>query len=75
VVLTEGETEMEHTLIVAPNHIAALSGVAVIRVGVRKLWACDAQLNTLFSCPRRYDDDVTQDFLGLVRLIASRAAR
>jgi len=64
---------VEHTLIVAPNYIKDLCGVAVIRIGVRFLWAQDEQLKTLFHCRIRKGDDLTQDFMGLVKLIVTRA--
>jgi hypothetical protein len=65
---------MEHTILVAPNYIKELCGVAVIQIGIRYMWAKDEQLNTLFFCKLQKDDDLTQDFLELVKLIASRAA-
>lgn len=65
---------MEQTLIVAPNYITDLCGVAAIKIGARKIYACDAKLNTMFSCFIRQGDDLTAPFLTLVKLIASRAA-
>lgn len=66
---------MEQTVIVAPSHITALCGVAAIRIGARKMYACDAMLNTMFSCFIRKGDDLTAPFMVLVQLIAQRSLK
>ena len=61
------------TLIVAPNVIGDLIGVYMIEITARKMKAKDASGKVMFSCSRRADDDVTQEFIPLVKLIAKRA--
>jgi hypothetical protein len=65
---------MEQTVIVAPAYVEAICGVAAIKVGVRKMYACDRSLRTMFSCTIKKGDDLSAPFLSLVRLIAERAA-
>lgn len=64
----------EVTLIVAPLAISEVVGVAAIKISARYLYACDKELKTLFSCKRRAVDDVTQEFIPLLEMIAKRAA-
>lgn len=61
------------TLIVAPNVIGDLLGVYMIEITARKMKAKDKAGKVLFSCSRRTDDDVTQSFIPLVKMIAQRA--
>lgn len=62
------------TLIVAPNYLAEVTGVAAVKISARKFYACNAKLETLFKCNRKAADgeEVTKHFLPLVALIAER---
>jgi hypothetical protein len=40
------------TLVVFPNHIAGMTGIAYVRIGTRKVWATMIDHQT-FSLPRR----------------------
>jgi hypothetical protein len=62
------------TLIVPPNAIADVIGVAMVEITARKMKAKDKGGNVMFSCSRRNADDVTQDFIPLVKMIAERAS-
>jgi hypothetical protein len=61
------------TLIVAPNAIAEVVGVAAVKISARKFYACNDKLETLFKCARKATDNVSLDFVKLVRMIAERA--
>jgi 3-oxoacyl-[acyl-carrier-protein] synthase III len=65
------------TLIVAPNAIAEITGVAAIKISARYFYACDKELKTLFSCKRKASDgkEITENFLQLAALIAERALK
>lgn len=62
------------TLIVAPNYLAKLTGVAVIKITARKYYACNEKLETLFKCSRKSTDGVElqASFINLAALIAER---
>lgn len=63
----------EVTLIVAPVAITQIVGVHAVKISARKFYACNDKLETLFKCSRKETDNVTQDFIPLVRMIAERA--
>jgi len=65
-------TPQSETLIVPPKAIGDIIGVAAVRVSARKLYAVDKELKTLFSCYRRKGDDLEQDFVELVKMMAKR---
>ncbi len=62
------------TIIVAPLEIAQIIGVHAVKISARKFYACDDKLKILFRCARKSEDNVTQDFVPLVRMIAARAS-
>lgn len=61
------------TLIVPPKAIGDEIGVAAVRVSARKLYAVDKDLKILFRCYRHKDDNLEQDFVALVKMMAERA--
>lgn len=70
------------TLLVAPRNIEDITGVASIKIGVRKITACNHKLEKLFESSRRVSDDAPiasasasqGGFLDLLKLVATRAA-
>lgn len=61
------------TLIVAPNHLADITGVAAIQVSARKLKLMDAALRAFAECARKPGDDIGAPFTYLVALVKARA--
>jgi hypothetical protein len=64
---------MDATLIVAPNYLADVTGVAAIQISARKIKLMDALLRPIAQCSRKKGDDVAASFTDLVSLVRSRA--
>lgn len=58
------------TLVVAPVYLEQMTGVTAIKITARKLYMCDAKLNTIKKCNRRPTDEVDllsfTDFIDLI---------